>query len=205
MEAVEREGQINGRPISVNMVTTANNDKGKGKEVSSAHDLGTNKPDLSCESSSNKDIIYPLTAYTEYIQGKGGPITMDLGLLQFIPHATNNRHGPDIDNNSIYESGEDTNIENIEEGFTDNEEVAKSIMESTEEEDEQIDDSLTEIVAPVPKHHMDPLNKETEEVIQRQVLSPRGNKKRNHKGKGGLSKPSKTIQKEVTPQIPKLF
>ncbi|OIT21135.1 hypothetical protein A4A49_35599 [Nicotiana attenuata] len=151
------------------------------KEIQSQQE-GKTKEQESSSANSNNQIMSPFTADTACIQSKGGKITIDMGTLVHLQGELNNKHGPDIDNNSIYESGEDMDSNHSQEASTDDEITENSRGESEDDEDEQVADSLLEAFAPSPKQFDDPVAKETEEVIQKQGLSPRGNKRRNHKG-----------------------
>ncbi|OIT38192.1 hypothetical protein A4A49_16410 [Nicotiana attenuata] len=174
IEAVQKEGKIQ-TMSRLKEVTTD-----KGKEIQSQQE-GKTKEQESSSANSNNQIMSPFTADTACIQSKGGKITIDMGTLEHLQGELNNKHGPDIDNNSIYESGEDMDSNHSQEASTDDEITENSRGESEDDEDEQVADSLLEAFAPSPKQFDDPVAKETEEVIQKQGLSPRGNKRRNHK------------------------
>lgn len=74
------------------------------------------------------------------------------------------------------------------------EKVEESLIQSSEDEGEQVADSLYEPPSPLPEDPMDPVTKETEEVINKQGLSPRclmlkTKKKEKKNGLQGSQKP----------------
>ncbi|OIT21155.1 putative ribonuclease h protein [Nicotiana attenuata] len=121
IEAVQKKGKIQtmSRPKQITL--------GKGKEIQSQQE-GKTKDHESSNASSNNQIMSSFTADTACVQNEGGKITIDLGTIEHIPGELNNKHGPDIDNNSIYESGEDIDSNHSQEASIDDE-VAESSRE----------------------------------------------------------------------------
>lgn len=96
-----------------------------------------------------------------------------MGSLVHIQGELNNTYGPDIDNDSIYESGEDINIDHIEGEFSDDA-VSKTSLAMTDEEEEMVAVSLAEAFGPRPIESIELVIKKTYKVIQKQGLYPKG-------------------------------
>lgn len=100
-----------------------------------------------------------MTVNSNDIPDLSGELVVDLGTINVQKRQVCNNNNP---NNKI---GEATNTrkkgsENEEKNYLSHEEVA---------------DSLIETFAPIREKELDPINKETNEIISNQVLSPRKN------------------------------
>lgn len=157
IEAVQKQSSI---------VLPKEKEKDRSKQQSKDKQVNNNDKDLNkardnSQGSLNACILTPLTTDTTCLLQLGGNIEIDFGGYQL-----ENCHGPDIDNNSEYESGEDINTDFREEENS-TEEVAESSLEDTDEENDEISNNLVEAFATAPKEPISPVFKKTEDVIEK--------------------------------------
>ncbi|KAH0658292.1 hypothetical protein KY285_026839 [Solanum tuberosum] len=143
-----------------------------------------NSEDNDNPSNSSDQIVYPMTADTTSIQAKGLKLVIDLGTLQKVcvdKKEIQEPYSPDNENDEYFH---DTSEEHVDNTSSD-EDVVESFLETVEEDDVEVADSLIDAFAPFPKEP-DPMIQEQEEVIQKQGLSPQGqNQKTRKNGKKG--------------------
>lgn len=107
---------------------------------------------------------FPYSEDTQSLKQQSGQIILDLGPIVQIQGELNNKHGLDIDNNSIYESVEDINMDYTEGEFLDDA-VSETSLTKTDEDEEMVVDSLVGALGPRPIEPIDPVIKETEELV----------------------------------------
>lgn len=123
-----------------------------------------------------------MTTDTACIQARGIQLVVDLGPLQENQVDGREVHGtylPDKENEEYFHDTSDIDITSSDKN------IVESFLDTVEEDDEEVDDSLRDVFALFPKEP-DPMMQEQEEMIQKQGLSPRGqNQKMRKKEKKG--------------------
>ncbi|OIS97808.1 hypothetical protein A4A49_33864 [Nicotiana attenuata] len=130
---------------------------------------------------------------TTELKSLSGQLVVELGSLEIIEESVApEKHGPDIQS-SQHEEKDDyaSATEELEENF--------------DPEDDEVAYSCDKEEMLNTKEINDPVSKEIAQVIEQQGLSPRGNKKKKVKGKGGQPKLTDTNKKEGALQTSKIF
>ncbi|KAH0767538.1 hypothetical protein KY285_003409 [Solanum tuberosum] len=171
--------------------------KQKPEQVGTIDLANHNQVEDSQGSSSKGSRLYPCTAETADLQIKGGKLVVDLGSLEYIPPEIREKQDPLNGYDSNQEHYYDTSVDHVDD-FPSDEDVLESLLDALELEKNLLVDSLVEVFAPVLKDNRDPVMQETEQAIQQQGLSPRGNKhKKEWKARKGINDVPEAKQNKV--------